>query len=709
MVSAATSVEYNPFVTWQCPHCQCSYVKGEVTKTTAEDIGDSVVGNNNHGAPSRTVFYRGTCQHDVCVKCIANVSSLISKTVKSEESGEQPIFVAVTCPIVIDHDRHHRRCSGGRSCQGQFHVDLAQIIHSRSNRNLYVIEGMITDLCDGNAGVVRVGSRDQIQQSSDRGIVSVKDEVIIQQEQHFLSNRTASFPLSSSISPPSTIPHTPSLITRNSITVKKENSNLKPLFEEGDDVVSAWWNPITDGKRRKKTSWYPGKVISYKSIEDANASSKYGPSRLYHIMFTDGDELDNIEDYYVFSKTDYELTTKFEVEGLDYIGVKRRVDKNSNDIWAKLVGWYEIKGEDGKVQSFPKLADAMKAHDAIVVRRHGAQTKRSFLNIPEDHDYLFPSANSVHGDEILDARSTRKLSTNIVSPESGSFVKMTCDSNDGCEKVLFNGKNKDDTHHDGQEVKRRRFDPSEFWCGNGAQIPFTEQAFMNNSLFHLNSFIRSKGTVKLNEAFAEFIREGVATPGFDRVPKTLDIEKITDWTYHELRDALIQHGHHDEWGASQVALWLKNATIGSFVIMRHEYPKCPFCPKRLIGDDGKYIGPVYVIGVITKKVVPWSEEERDIENNKMGEFSRGRYPIYTVCKIEWKRMGYKSELEESTQSYINHVCQPTLRQICKLGKMFAGGTSSERIRCDLWRNATEEISSEDFPDEFEHDGEDNYW
>jgi hypothetical protein len=43
----------------------------------------------------------------------------------------------------------------------------------------------------------------------------------------------------------------------------------------------------------------------------------------------------------------------------------------------------------------------------------------------------------------------------------------------------------------------------------------------------------------VNQAFSEFIREGVATPGFDRFPKTIGIENITNLTYSELREVLI--------------------------------------------------------------------------------------------------------------------------------------------------------------------------
>jgi hypothetical protein len=98
-------------------------------------------------------------------------------------------------------------------------------------------------------------------------------------------------------------------------------------------------------------------------------------------------------------------------------------------------------------------------------------------------------------------------------------------------------------------VKRRRLDPileaklkrDEFWSTNQDQIQFTEQVFVNNPLFHLNSFVVSKE--KVNEGFSEFIREGVATPGFLPLPKLLDIDKIASWTYEELRDELTKLNH----------------------------------------------------------------------------------------------------------------------------------------------------------------------
>lgn len=169
---------------------------------------------------------------------------------------------------------------------------------------------------------------------------------------------------------------------------------------------------------------------------------------------------------------------------------------------------------------------------------------------------------------------------------------------------------------------------------------------------------------------------------------------IARWTYSELRDILASSYVRHK--AAQTAMWLKNVIVGLFVIMRHEYPNCKYCPRRLKGESGRYIGPVYVIGVITRKIVPSSAEERDIVENRMVEFSKGE--IYNACMVSWERMGHKKSLKESTQKYINHVCQPALMRICH----DTDKAHHQNIREDLWMNATIPISCNDFPDQFGH-------
>lgn len=124
---------FNLFSTWQCPHCLQSYCTR--TGQTAETI----------------VFLRGTCHHDVCVKCIADLSSRVGNRVKREETTgyEQPIITLVTCPIVIV----------GHQCRGQFEVDATKIVKYRrgigtstSTSTSSADDNEIIDLCNDEDG-----------------------------------------------------------------------------------------------------------------------------------------------------------------------------------------------------------------------------------------------------------------------------------------------------------------------------------------------------------------------------------------------------------------------------------------------------------------------------------------------------------------------------------------------------------------------------
>ena len=296
----------------------------------------------------------------------------------------------------------------------------------------------------------------------------------------------------------------------------------------------------------------------------------------------------------------------------------------------------------------------------------------------------------------------------FASSEQDCAVADQSDEESKFSEVDKSDESKED-NEEWREVERRRLDSSveenslntAFWTVNREDIMFTQDAFLNKSLFHLNSFLIAK---KWNTAFSLFLREGVATPGFYPVPTSIEVDRIADLTYAQLVDVLMLEGDYenDTHGASQTAKWLKYVNVGSFVVMRHEYPKCKFCPKRLKNELGEYIGPVYVIGIVTKKIKPWSVEERDVANNKMDEFRvvTGANHIHNLCRVEWKRMGYKRSLKDSTQNYINHVCQPTLQRICHdLDK-----SSHVDIRRDLWMNATIRIRSDDFPDRFDYTG-----
>lgn len=667
--------EFCPFLKWQCPHCLEEY-------------------SQNAQNDTQLTVLRGTCCHDVCHNCITKIVSrrnLVKSGAATRRAVKNASRIEVSCPI--------DKCS-----YGKFNVDREQI--SSDQRRDEVI-----DLCDDE--------RDQNKQKHNKA-GAVKKEVNVEQLASRSRGRAASIKKEKHVASRPAAANATTETSKPDTDISKHNvasplpvkklSNLKPLFAVGDEVFAAWWDdPNDDSKRQGKASWYPGKVKSYKTT----GIGRYGPNRLYHVRYEDGDELDKLEDCWVFPKKDYQLTIKFEKMGWKPIGVKKKFDRQSNDAWAKKVGWYEVT-VDGEDQSFSLLSDAMKAHDTCVIKKHGSQTKKSYLNMPEDCHWLFSDTKI----EVSEGGASA-TSMNVVSPMmSGLSVKnepnaknengVSTSKDQSDEESRFSDESvAEDEGEEWREVKRRRLDLSrqanventEFWSVNREHIEFTRQAFVAKSIFHLNSFVNGKK--KENQAFALFLREGVATPGFDPIPTTIDIDRIAGWSYSQLREALVQYG--GEWGASQTAMWLKNATVGSFVIMRHEYPKCQFCPGRLKDESGKYIGPVYVIGVITKKVVPWSAEERAIAENRMSEFSNHHWDIHNVCRVSWRRMGYKKTLKEETQNYMNHVCQPTLQRICDdFKKVYTGGATSESIRRDLWANATIPIRSDEFPDKFDH-------
>ena len=81
----------------------------------------------------------------------------------------------------------------------------------------------------------------------------------------------------------STLQRSCGVSTKSKQLQSKKKEQLKPLFEEGDEVYAAYW---TDDKRVGDTpSWYPGKVKSYREdINDSDGSRReYGPLRLYNI------------------------------------------------------------------------------------------------------------------------------------------------------------------------------------------------------------------------------------------------------------------------------------------------------------------------------------------------------------------------------------------------------------------------------------------
>ena len=130
---------------------------------------------------------------------------------------------------------------------------------------------------------------------------------------------------------------------------------LSNIIKVGEEVFAAWWDSSLPLKDHDGThaSWFPGRVTSYNEID---IDSPYGPTRFYDVSFDDDDESNEIEEYWVFSKEDYLLSTRN--DGVSsWIGVRNETDPRAatEDTWSRIVGWY-VATIDGKDQSYPRLS-----------------------------------------------------------------------------------------------------------------------------------------------------------------------------------------------------------------------------------------------------------------------------------------------------------------------------------------------------------------
>ena len=110
--------------------------------------------------------------------------------------------------------------------------------------------------------------------------------------------------------------------------------------------------------------------------------------------FDDDDEIDNLEDAYIFNKEDYLFAIRLEKsKKKEWIGVRNVVDEESSDMWARSVGWYVVVDINGEKHPFSLLSDALRAYDAHVVMQssHHLNTddKKSQLNLPEEWEDTF--------------------------------------------------------------------------------------------------------------------------------------------------------------------------------------------------------------------------------------------------------------------------------------------------------------------------------
>lgn len=254
--------------------------------------------------------------------------------------------------------------------------------------------------------------------------------------------------------------------------------------------------------------------------------------------------------------------------------------------------------------------------------------------------------------------------------------------------------------NDAQSRKRIRRELSTSTTKNQEQgSDFKGNSFVNNSLFLLNPFINSKK--RINRGFGPYIQLGIATVGYKILPSSI-VEYMKEQgdklCYEKLQDKLKQvpHWAEDRCEAQHTAMWLTKVKVGSFIVMFHHYAKCKYCPKPL-HQNGKYIGPVYVIGVVREHAPPLSPD-KDMIANKLIETSDCP-ENYLSCfhKVEWKLMGIKDKLSANTRSVVDVACVQTIANICqKRNKSYRSGATWESVKKDLWKNATIPICSDDF-------------
>jgi hypothetical protein len=393
---------------------------------------------------------------------------------------------------------------------------------------------------------------------------------------------------------------------------------------------------------------------------------------------------------------DYELNLRGVAK---WKGVKPVKDPNTSDQWAKLVGWYKVSIGNGEEKLFSTLLEAMQAYDNSVIQQKGAKTKPSELNLPE----------------TLKKLSKQETSVNAATPISlPSLRSSSSREEDDDEMSRFSGGVEDEERSvfqiqiEKSDIKKIQLPPTlegeeddeGFWMKTEECVEFTKEAFMNNLIFHLNSFVN--GDEKKNMGFEDLIKGGFASACSTQIPEAV-APHINEMTQNQLRLAILQQNEwicnidrNHEARASQVAMWLKRIDVGSFIVMRHEYGNCDYCPNWLKRRDGdgnvEYIGPVYVIGVVTKKIMPCSDEE-DLAIGQMEGKLKGIpqrcQPIHNLCLVDWKRIGYKRDLKKETQTYLNRICQPTVANICSNSdKVYTCGATSESIRRDLFINSS---------------------
>jgi len=116
-------------------------------------------------------------------------------------------------------------------------------------------------------------------------------------------------------------------------------TELKPVLKVGDEVYSAWWPNPEKRKTNTDSSWYEGRIKSVRRKVAHNSGNEYGATYLYDIDFDDGDELDGVEDAFVFPKVDYLLEEK----NKKWLGVKNVMDPKSKICGLNWLGGMRLR------------------------------------------------------------------------------------------------------------------------------------------------------------------------------------------------------------------------------------------------------------------------------------------------------------------------------------------------------------------------------
>lgn len=238
------------------------------------------------------------------------------------------------------------------------------------------------------------------------------------------------------------------------------------------------------------------------------------------------------------------------------------------------------------------------------------------------------------------------------------------------------------------------------------QPVFSEDNFGSKNIIHLNTLIRP--SAKMNNGFAAYIHEGVATHG---IPIEITgmcpaVAAMQGQPHAAVKTALLNELLADDptkpitreeqsW-TNQTAHWLASADVGSFLIIRHIYGTCPYLPVAIKRGGCKHNKRIYAIGMVTETPRCNSLADRAIQD-QMRSVTRlwheGEQSNQNWFRVSYEWMGYYDDLSDTTRSYLQAISQPT---VTKLFGTAATQKNEQAIRADLWKNAAIRIKPADF-------------